>query len=60
MEKTEKFVLEITYDDEICNIEDIKKRIINCITVGGHIREVVSRARLYNYSNRRVIIERDN
>ena len=44
MEKTKKFVLEITYDDdETCNVK-IKKRIIKYITVADRIREVANRA----------------
>ena len=60
LKKTEKFILELTYDDEECDIAGIIQRIINSATVGIGIREVVSEAKLYDYSNGREIIGRSN
>lgn len=60
MEKTEKFILKLTYDDEKCDIAGIIQRIINCAMVGVGIREVVSEAKLYDYSNGREVIGRSN
>ena len=48
LKKTEKFILELTYDDEECDIAGIIQRIINSATVGIGIREVVSEVRIHN------------
>ena len=60
MRKTEKFILELTYDEEKCDITGIIQRIINSAMVGVEIREVVSEAKLYDYSNGREVIGRSN
>ena len=60
MEKTEKFILELIYNDEICDIDGIIQRIINSAIVGVGIREVVSETKLYDYSNGREVIGRSN
>ena len=60
LKKTEKFILELTYDEEKCDITGIIQRIINSAMVGVGIREVVSEAKLYDYSNGREIIGRSN
>ena len=48
LKKTEKFILELTYDDEECDIAGSIQRIINSATVGIGIREVVSEVRIHN------------
>ena len=60
LKKTEKFILELTYDEEKCDITGIIQRIINSAMVGVEIREVVSEAKLYDYSNGREVIGRSN
>ena len=60
MKKTEKFILELTYDEEKCDITGIIQRIINSAMVGVGIREIVSEAKLYDYSNGREVIGRSN
>lgn len=60
LEKTERFVLELTYNDENCDIDTILERIINTVSVGKGIREIVNEARVYNYLNGRKIIGRSN
>ena len=60
LEKTEKIILELTYDEEKCDIAGIIQRIINSVMVGVGIREVVSEAKLYDYSNGREVIGRSN
>ena len=60
LKKTEKFILELTYDEEKCDITGIIQRIINSAMVGVGIREVVSEAKLYDYSNGREVIGRSN
>ena len=60
LRKTEKFILELTYDEEKCDIAGIIQRIINSAMVGVGIREVVREAKLYDYSNGREVIGRSN
>lgn len=48
MEKTEKFILELTYNDEICDIDTILERIINTASVGKGVRQIVNEAKIYN------------
>lgn len=60
LKKTEKFILELTYDEEKCDITGIIQRIINSAMVGVGIREIVSEAKLYDYSNGREVIGRSN
>lgn len=60
LRKTEKFILELMYDEEKCDIAGIIQRIINNAIVGVGIREVVSEAKLYVYSNGRKVIGRSN
>lgn len=52
LKKTEKFILELTYDDEECDIAGIIQRIINSATVGIGIREVVSESRIHNINDK--------
>ena len=60
LRKTEKFILELTYDEEKCDIAGIIQRIINSAMVGVGIREIVSETKLYDYSNGREVIGRSN
>ena len=48
MEKTEKFILELTYNDEICDIDTILERIINTASVGKGVRQIVNEVKIYN------------
>lgn len=52
MKKTEKFILELTYDDEKCDIDGIIQRIINSAMVGDGIREVGSEAKIHNINDK--------
>lgn len=52
MKRTEKFILELTYDDEKCDIAGIMQRIINSAMVGVGIREVVSEVKIYNINDK--------
>lgn len=47
MSKTEKFILEMTYDNERINIHGILQRIINSATIGNGIREIVNEVKIY-------------
>lgn len=47
MIEKEKFILEMTYDNEIVDISGIIQRIINAATIGNGIRETVSEAKIY-------------
>ena len=60
LRKTGKFILELTYDEEKCDIAGIIQRIINSAMVGVGIREVVTEIKLYDYSNGREVIGRNN
>ena len=52
MEKTEKFILELIYNDEICDIDAILERIINTASVGKGIRQIVNEAKIYNKNDK--------
>ena len=60
LRKTEKFILELTYDEEKCDITGILERIINTASVGKGIRQIVNEAKIYNKNdkNRRWRLER--
>ena len=60
LRKTEKFILELTYDEEKCDIDAILERIINTASVGKGIRQIVNEAKIYNKNdkNRRWRLER--
>ena len=52
LEKTEKFILELIYNDEICDIDAILERIINTASVGKGIRQIVNEAKIYNKNDK--------
>ena len=52
LRKTEKFILELIYNDEICDIDAILERIINTASVGKGIRQIVNEAKIYNKNDK--------
>lgn len=52
LRKTEKFILELTYDEEKCDIAGIIQRIINSASVGKGIRQIVNEAKIYNKNDK--------
>ena len=52
LRKTEKFILELTYDEEKCDITGILERIINTASVGKGIRQIVNEAKIYNKNDK--------
>ena len=52
LRKTEKFILELTYDEEKCDIAAILERIINTASVGKGIRQIVNEAKIYNKNDK--------
>ena len=52
LRKTEKFILELTYDEEKCDIAGILERIINTASVGKGIRQIVNEAKIYNKNDK--------